>query len=207
VQFVTHRVNTVTGTVYANDPTIALVAFAGEVQRTGAGGLPVRCTTSQITSFSARTLGQWRVQDPHHLLTTGGLLYLDVDSGIDWRAIAALPVVDVPAIHVYSTGDLLRTTPVFTAFARSLGKPWITEEFGGERSLGDSARAAWFRTVYDAQAQYGSAGSAFWNLGAQTTSPTYDVSASTPLALAAVRSHRPPALPRHLWLWRSALRH
>lgn len=206
VRFVTGRVNSVTGTVYAEDPTIALVAFAGEVNPPGSPDNPVAYTSAQITGFFARTLAQWKARDPHHLLTTGGLLHLDVDAGIDWRSIARLPVVDVPAIHVYSTADLTRTMPAFAAFARSLGKPWITEEFGVERSLGDAQRAAWYGTVYAAQADYRSAGAAFWNLGEQTTNPTYDVNSSTPLVLATVRSHRPAALPRHLWYWLSRLR-
>ena len=198
VRFVTGRRNTVTKRLYANDASIALVAFAGEVEPPGSRGLPVRYTTKEVTSFFARTLQQWRARDPHHLLTTGGLLHLDYASGIDWVAIYSLPVVDVVTIHVYSAGDQAITQPNVAGLSRSLGKPWLTEEFGKERAAGDAARAGWFAQVYADQLRYGSAGTAFWNLGPQTTSPTYDVNSSTPLTLAVVTAAGRPALPRAL---------
>jgi hypothetical protein len=144
--------------------------------------------------------------DPHHLLTTGGPLSLDWRSGIDWKAIMRLKVVDVPALHAYSEPDLIRTTPAFASLAQALGKPWITEEFGQDQARGDASRAVWFSRVYAVQVRYGSAGSAFWNLGKQTRSPTCDVNSSTPLTLAVVRSRRGPSLSRSLWTHLSHVR-
>ena len=203
IRFVTHRVNTVSRETYGSDPTIALVAFAAEVEPPGSPDVPVNYTTAQITGFFARTLAQWRAQDRHHLLTTGGLLHLDYDTGIDWRSIMRLPVVSVAAIHVYSVGDERVTVPQVSAFAIALKKPWITEEFGNERGLGDAVRARWFAQMYELQSRYHSAGVAFWNLGIQTVSPTYDVNTSTPLTLAVVRSQRPVTVPLRRWLRRA----
>ncbi len=198
VRWVATRRNTATGVRYRDDPTIALVAFAGEVEPPSAKN---SWTTAQVTGFFARTLQQWRDADPNHLRTTGGFLYLDSSRTLDWQTILALPQVDVASIHVYSAGDRTVTLPAFAARAGALGKPWITEEFGMERGAGDAARAAWFQQVYADQVRYRSAGAGLWNLGPQTTSPTYDVNASTPLTLEVVRRNARPALPTPSRRW------
>jgi hypothetical protein len=199
VRWVAARRNTVTGARYATDPTIALVAFAAEVEPPGSPASPVRYTTQQITSFFARTLGQWRAVDAVHLLTPGGLLHLDYDTGIDWRSIMRLPVVDVCGLHVYSPGDENVTVPAVSAFCTALDKPWFTEEFGAERGMGDPQRAAYFTRMYQLQTRYGSAGAQIWNLGPQVKSPTYDVNPNTPLTWHVVQVSRQAALPATSW--------
>jgi hypothetical protein len=191
VRWVAARKNTISKQVYANDPAIAMIAFAGEVDPPAGSNNTLKVTTAQVTSFFSRTLGQWRAKDSHHLLTPGGLLQIDWNSGIDWRAIFSLPVVNVCAIHVYGQGDQTTTTPAVSSYCGGLNKPWITEEFGFPQSDTDAVRAAEFTHIYDLQRAYGSAGSGFWNLGPQTSGATYDVNSQTPVTWSVVQSHVP----------------
>ena len=187
VSFAANRRNSVTGVRYADDPTIALVAVAGEVEPINTPDNRIGVTTAQVTEFFQRTFAQWRSFDAVHPVSSGGLLHYGWNSGIDWQAIFA--AADVCSIHNYSPSDIA-STPAVAGYCAALNKPWITEEFGWEISLGDASRAAAFQTIYDLNALNGSAGVAFWNLGPQSVSPTFDVNDSTPLTLDVVRRNR-----------------
>jgi endo-1,4-beta-mannosidase len=78
VDFVTSRRNTVTGVRYRDDPTIALISLAGEVEPFEHSDTDVGVERAHITTFFTRTLGQWKAADPRHLVNTGGLLHLDI---------------------------------------------------------------------------------------------------------------------------------
>jgi endo-1,4-beta-mannosidase len=184
VSFAANRRNSVTGIRYGDDPAIALVAIAGEVEPINTPENRLGITSSQVTDFFKRTFGQWRSLDTVHPVTSGGLLHYGWDSGIDWRAIFA--GADVCSIHNYSAGDVA-ATPSVAGYCAGLNKPWITEEFGWETSVADASRAVSFQAIYDLNRANGSAGVAFWNLGAQTQMPTYDVNDATPLTLDVVR--------------------
>jgi hypothetical protein len=196
VAFVTQRSNTVTGIRYADDPTIALVAFAGEVEPLNTPANVLRITSQQLTAFYERTFAQWRANDSRHLVSTGGLLQLAWDSGIDWRSIFALANDDVCSIHDYSTADQTVTTPAVAAYCASIGKPWITEEFGWDQAVGDATRAADFSAMYGLNVRYSAAGVGFWNLGTTVAGTagvgaTHDVNPSTPLTWAVVGANAP----------------
>ena len=190
LNFVVNRRNSVNGVRYGSDPTIALVSFAGEVEPINASDNRLGVTTQQVTDFFRIMFAFWATNAPQQLKTTGGFLQLDWNSGIDWKAIMALPGSNVCSIHVYSSGDQNITLPAVADYCRSLGKPWITEEFGQPVSLNDSTRAAWYQKVYDLQQQRGSAGAALWNVGPQTVD-SYDVNPQTPLTFATVQRNAP----------------
>ena len=78
-----------------------------------------------------------------------------------------------------------------SAYCASIGKPWITEEYGWEQGIGDAARATDFNAMHALNRTFGSAGEAFWNLGSQTSGSTYDVNSSTPLVWGAVVGNAP----------------
>jgi hypothetical protein len=190
VSFVAARVNTFTGVRYSNDPTIAIVSVAGEVEP-----LTVRSaitpTTLQLTTFYRRTIAELHFHDVNHLVSSGGLLQLDWKSGIDWKSIFALPGNNVPAIHVYSSGDEHTSLPAVAAYARLIGKPWIVEEFGFRQTAGDAARAVDFKRVFDEAASRSAAGVLFWNVGPEIVgaagkTQTYDVNPSTPRTFSVV---------------------
>ena len=185
--FVAQRRNTVTGVRYGVDPTVALVSFAGEVEPINSSTNP-GISTAGLTEFFRTVLAQYAALAPRQLLSTGGLLQLDWDSGIDWRALMRLPHNSVPAIHLYSDADRSITVPAFADYAAQLGKPWLNEEFGAPASIGDDARATLFANTYQLTDRYGAAGNGIWNVGPQTTD-TFDVGPQFPLTYAVVRSY------------------
>ena len=206
IRFVATRMNTVNKLRYKNDPTIAIVSFAGEPNPPNSGE-PLKPTTQELTDFYRRVFTQWRAVDPNHLLSPGGFLHLDWEerfgnpsgSGIDWRAIFALSMNDVPAIHNYGLSSNPATdfvSPKIAPYCAQIGKPWITEEFGFTQFEDDDTRSGHYQAVYDIQAQYGSAGVAFWNLGNEVVAPgveptTFDVNPNRPLTWAVVQNNAP----------------
>lgn len=210
--FVATRLNSVTGVAYKNDPTIAIVSFAGEPNPPNSGE-PLKPTTQELTDFYARVFGQWKAYDSNHLVTSGGLLHIDwqalygSDSGIDFNAIWALPNEDVLSIHDYfgrfpATAANDTKAAIVAAAAQANDKPWITEEFGflqqpadGATTYTEADRGAWFRNVYAIQRNPGagvpSAGVAFWNLGSEVAAGSHDVNPSTPATWAAVIDNAP----------------
>ncbi|MHA6629348.1 hypothetical protein ACU61A_28260 [Pseudonocardia sichuanensis] len=183
LRFVLDRQNTVTGVRYAEDPTIAMFSLAGEVEPEAGG--------TTVTEFFRRTLRQAEDIDPHHLWSTGGLLHLDRDSGIEWPTIMAMPENDVCSIHNYSEPDTVVTTPQIARFCGVLGKPWITEEFGFPQSVGDEERARRFHAMFDLQRLHRAAGVGFWNLGAEREPSSHDVNEQTPAVWQAVQANAP----------------
>jgi len=190
LEFVASRVNTATGTRYADDPTIAAVSFAGEVDGVNSGDNTYGLTTATLTTFYRTVEDQWHRIAPGPLLTAGGLSHLDWDSGIDWQAIFALPHNDFAALHVYTHGDRETAVPAVAGFSRAIGRPWVIEEFGFPADLPDVERARRYADMYALADRYGAAGTGLWNVGAQTTD-TYDVGPQFPLTSAVVRRHAP----------------
>jgi endo-1,4-beta-mannosidase len=154
-----------------------------------------------LTDFYERTLGYLASIDPNHLRSTGGLIHLDWQqlyggsSGIDGEAIFALADNTLPALHTYppeyeTDGTPIdHQTPVYGPLADSLGKPWFTEEFGWQQSVGDATRAGYYEWLYDEQATYGSDGALFWNLGFEASGGSHDVNPSTPQTWAVVQAN------------------
>ena len=125
IDFVANRVNTVTGVVYKDDPTIAYMAITGEPfppgqwnsQHAGrdlitAGpnwGQPISYTYSRtdLTNFYASVSKAWKATGARVLVSNGGFGYLDYGTGatdpngIDWQTILSLPSIDLPAVKTY----------------------------------------------------------------------------------------------------------
>jgi Cellulase (glycosyl hydrolase family 5) len=199
LSWVAHRVNTASGRAYGKDPTIAMIALAGEYSApktyafTANNGQPCTMTfsTSDVTSFFQRTLSEAHTEFPNQLVETGGLLYLDWNSGIDWKTIMSDPNDQVCSLHVYSSGDATATVPNVSSYCSSLGKPWIDEEFGFPQTDGDSIRAVEFQGRYSLSLQYSAAGTLFWNLGPQVGANTFDVNQDTPATWSTVIANAP----------------
>lgn len=202
INFVANRVNTATGAVYKNDPTIAFVSIAGEplaankphtgVTATGTSDPNlVNCTiqysTQQLTAFYTNTTGAWKAQGGSVMVSNGGLGYINEyqSAGIDWKAICGLASVDVCGIKTY--GGMFAFAPTVATWTASINKPMIDEEFGYKQSMGDGARAALFASQFTQLRNIGAAGVCFWNLGFQVGGGSYEVSPLTPLTFDAVR--------------------
>jgi hypothetical protein len=131
-----------------------------------------------------------RAADANHLISTGGLLYLDWNSGIDWRTIFGLPNISLANVHIYSDGDR-SMMPTVASWARTNNKPFVNEEFGFKQEMGDQARAEAFRDVYEHSRAGNAAGVIFWNLGAEIGPWSHDVGPQTPITWETVRDNAP----------------
>jgi hypothetical protein len=178
---------TFVGQRYQHVAAIAYYAIAGEALPPNGHDL-LRPTADQLVTFyraTAATLAQ--ADGGNHLISTGGLSFLNGDYGIPWQTIFALPHIDLAAIHVYSAGDRDISLPMVAAWAAQAGKPFMLEEFGFRQSLGDAARAAAFADIVQRAHAAGAAGLGFWNLGPEVASQSYDISPATPLTWQAVQ--------------------
>ncbi|UVI31987.1 glycoside hydrolase family 5 protein [Paenibacillus spongiae] len=182
------------GQRYAKEKAIAYYALAGEPDAPN-GSEPLRPTTQQLTDFFTQASDRLHQSAPKQLISSGGLSYLDWNSGVDWEAIFSAPNIDIAAVHVYSEGDLNITVPTVAQWAKDHNKPLLNEEFGKQQSMGDAARADYFQTVYDTSRQYELAGVALWNFGPEIVDHSYDVNPGTPLTWQTVLNNSP--LPRH----------
>jgi mannan endo-1,4-beta-mannosidase len=197
LRFVANRRNTVTGVLYRDEPTIALISFAGEVEPINSPKNSLGVTTEQVTSFFRRTFAEWKNLDQKHLTSAGGLAQLDWPSGIDWQTIMTLPGSDVCTITIYGDSTAQYVPQQVSSLCHQANRPWVTEEFGARIAMGDARRSDWFQRVFGIQNQYGSAGEVFWNLGPQTMWPSFDVSPAEPVTWRAVQAHDTsiPAVP------------
>ncbi len=199
VSFVANRVNTVTGRVYKDDPTIAWASVAGEPLPIGAhtfvaGATGRSCTisysTRDLTDFYRDTLGAWNRAGGRVLINTGGLGYLnETNSGIDWKSIFSLPTNAFCDIKSY--GGMRWWMPNAASYCALIGKPIVDEEFGWQQGLGDAQRARLFFQTYAQLHSLHFAGMAFWNLGYQLTPTSYEVNPATPQTFTVVQRYAP----------------
>lgn len=220
IEFVAKRRNTVSGEIYATDPTIGMVYLVGEVDApnynnysgTGFQG-KVPFTTSQLTDFYSKTLAKLRSLDSVHIIHSGGFSYInDENAGIDWRAIMADPNNQIAAFEIYSFADHRDTAKKVAAYARSLGKPWFLAAWsscygrsGGDwdnsHFLSEDAMAAHAREMYElvrgaSPADSPGVGSSVWALGPQGGaqsgwSETCDLGPQFPKVLSVMQEFAP----------------
>ncbi len=179
------------GQRYRNERALAYYAISGEALPPN-GRDPLRATANQLLAFYRDTSLQLRTVDAgHHLISTGGLSFLNGDYGIPWQDIFALPTIDLAAIHVYSDGDRDITLPNVAAWSAQNDKPFVIEEFGFQQKMGDAPRAVAYADILTRAHTAKAAGIGFWNLGPEVVAKSYDVSTSTPLTWAAVKHGAP----------------
>jgi hypothetical protein len=193
IDFVANRVNTITGRIYKDDPTIAFVSIAGEPLAVGShaftalatrSSCTISYTNAQLVAFYSSALGEWTGAGGSVLVNTGGLGYLnDAGVGIDWRQIMALQ--DDAFCDIKTYRGMLAYAPTVAKYCAGIGKPIVDEEFGWTQAT--SNRAGDFTDTFAVLHEYHFAGLAFWNLGYQEATTTYDVGPSEPLVWAAIR--------------------
>ncbi len=155
-----------------------------------------------LVSFYSSTTEVLRAADPNHLITAGGFNHMEDSPALGWwQAIDSLPGNDIVGFKTYSQHDL-DLMPAIAAFAGSIHKPAVDEEFGMPQQYGDSSfsggsafnglsigRGPFFRAVYSSGLSLGLAGFVFWNMGCQKGPSSYEVSPDTPATWSVVTTY------------------
>ncbi|MDQ2902312.1 MAG: glycoside hydrolase family 5 protein [Chloroflexota bacterium] len=177
---------------YAHNATLLDYAIAGEVKCPTSND-PLRPTSTQALTDYYRVLSNTLyAADPHHLISSGGLSYLNESHcAIDWQAIFSLPHINMATIHVYSDNDRAITMPMVDQWATGNLKPFMIEEFGFQQGDSDTARSSEFQNMYTLGKQYHVTAMIFWNLGPEIKSTSYEVSPNTPLTWRTVIQNAP----------------
>jgi endo-1,4-beta-mannosidase len=177
---------------YAHNPALLNYAIAGEVKCPTSNDLLRPTSTQALTEYYRVLSDTLYAADPHHLVSAGGLSYLnEANCGIDWRAIFSLPHINIAAIHVYSANDRKITIPMVAQWAATNQKPFTVEEFGFQQGVGDMTRASEFQNMYSLGRQYNATSMIFWNLGPEINSSSYEVNPGTPLTWKVIQQNAP----------------
>ena len=207
LSFVANHVNTVTGVKYADDPTILMVEFWGEIDAPNAGIHPGSTgTTATITAFYKRSAAEWKALDPNHIVSSGGFSYLNLPNaaGIDWQSIMADPNNQVCDIEINSSGDRSTTVPMVSNYCKGLNKPWFLSAWsscyqagGGDLTnepdpshMATHAQDMYMIEKGDTPAVMPAIGSDFWNLAPSNPTPgTCDLSPQFPTVWSIIQSN------------------
>ncbi|MGV8880482.1 MAG: cellulase family glycosylhydrolase [Sphingobacteriaceae bacterium] len=182
------------GKRYKDNSTVWLYSLAGEAEAPRAGDaahIALRPTTQQLITFYKETSNALNAIAPDQLISCGGFIFLDYDSGIDWQSIFALPNIHLPAVHVYGDG-MKSIIPTISAWTKQHNKPLFIEEFGKEKTAPDHDIAAYFQEIYTITKTNNLVGACFWNYGPQTNNDSFDMNnASTPLTITTIKTNSP----------------
>lgn len=211
-----HRVNTITGVAYRDEPAIAAWELANEPRWAGShDGKPTSGPVRRgvIVEWAAEMSGFLRSEDPNHLIAVGdegffagrrfsGHLY-DGSYGTDFETFLSLPHIDFGTYHMYpeawrDAGWGEEWIDDHLAAGVAAGKPVLLEEYGlRDKHLRDTRYAAWLSRI---KAVGG--GALVWMLAAQqedgTPYPDYDGftiydEVDAPSVRAFARKLTPPA--------------
>jgi aryl-phospho-beta-D-glucosidase BglC (GH1 family) len=200
--FIADRTNTVTGVLYKNDPTIAMVELWGEIpapNNSGAVG-----TGAQMQQWYSTTMAEWHSLAPKILVSSGGFSYLNESgaAGIPWQQIMSNANDATCDIEVNSSGDRNTTVPMVTKYCKSIGKPWFLsawsscdkasrsstdlDDFSTDAQMALHAQDMYNVSYGQTPATYAALGTDFWNLG-PTTSNTCQLGPQFPKTWAIVQ--------------------
>ena len=202
IDFVTSRINTVTGVAYKDDPTIAVISLAGEPEPPNTQECGKATDTATLTEFYRRTLAMLASQ-------TRTTCTRRVASGRPTGSTSALAVAVPASTAARSSRSPTTPCPRCTRTRRVGVEPNGTPIDFQAQELGAYANEPRQALVHGGirleaghrrreagllshVAQRGAGGVwlgryLFWNLGPQTAGGSHDVNPGTPLAWAAVR--------------------
>jgi mannan endo-1,4-beta-mannosidase len=183
------RRNTVTGTLYRDDPNI----FGWELINEGQA---VTGRWSERRAWLAEMSGYLKSLDPNHVITPGTWGYRTAAERREWLADHRLPNIDYCDVHNYPRPDansyvdspaaLREFVDNRAAAAFSLNKPLVFGEFGmGVEGYNGFSQTEWFRAFLESNIRAGAAGAMFWIL---TPDPNrgYGVTYTNPRDLGVV---------------------
>ncbi len=193
VQRIATRRNSVTGTMYRDDPAIFGYELLNEAQSLTGRWEERRAWFAEMSAYL-------KSLDPNHLIAPGDWGYRSAAERREWLKDHALPNIDYCDVHNYPRDDtdsfvdspqaLKEFVQNRIAAAAALNKPLVFGEFGMSRDgFKGVTEVEWFRAYFEHTAIQGAGGAMFWIL---TPDPNrgYGVSSSSAAdtdVLAAIR--------------------
>jgi mannan endo-1,4-beta-mannosidase len=168
IEKIVTRRNTVTGTLYRDDPAIMGYELMNEAQAPTNRWHERRAWVAEMSAFIKRL-------DPNHLVTPGTWGYRNSWERRAWLEEHALTTVDYCDVHNYPRDDLdsfVDSPQALKEFidnraaaSYSINKPMVMGEFGmGPEGYNNISQAEWFRAFFDASARSGIGGAIYWIL-------------------------------------------
>ena len=160
------RRNSITGTMYRDDPTIFGYELINEAQCVTGRWEERRAWIAEMSSYL-------KSLDPDHLIAPGDWGYRSAAERREWLKDHALPNIDYCDVHHYPINDAdlfvtsLEALRDFianrVAAAYSLKKPLVFGEFGmGPEGYKGISEIDWYRSYFDHTAREGAGGVMFW---------------------------------------------
>jgi mannan endo-1,4-beta-mannosidase len=162
------RRNTVTGTLYRDDPTIFGYELMNEAQTITGRWEERRAWIAEMSAY-LKTL------DSNHIVTPGAWGYRTAAERREWLKDHALPTIDYVDVHNYPRDDhdlevhspkaLGEFIADRVAGSATLNKPIVFGEFGmSTDGFKGTTQVEWYRAFFDHAARDGAAGAMFWIL-------------------------------------------
>jgi mannan endo-1,4-beta-mannosidase len=162
------RRNTVTGTLYRDDPTIFGWELMNEAQAVTSRWAERRAWLAEMSTYL-------KSLDPNHIITPGDWGYRTAAERREWLRDHLLPNIDYCDVHHYPRpdADLFVDSPAAlqdfidnrAAAALSLKKPLVFGEFGmGVEGYQGFSQTEWYRAYLESSVRAGAAGAMFWIL-------------------------------------------
>jgi mannan endo-1,4-beta-mannosidase len=162
------RRNTVTGTLYRDDPTIFGWELMNEAQA-------VTSRWSERRAWIAEMSAYLKALDPNHLIAPGDWGYRTAAERREWLRDHQLPNIDYCDVHHYpnpdrdvavdSPNELRDFVDNRVAAAVSIKKPLIFGEFGvGPEGFNGFSQTDWYRAYFESNVRAGAGGAMFWIL-------------------------------------------
>lgn len=162
------RRNTVTGTLYRDDPNIFGWELMNEAQSVTSRWAERRAWISEMSAYL-------KSLDPNHIIAPGDWGYRTAAERREWLKDHQLPNIDYCDVHHYPRPDedvsvdsptaLREFIENRAAAALSLKKPLVFGEFGmGPEGHRGFSQLEWYRAFLESNVRAGSAGGMFWIL-------------------------------------------
>jgi mannan endo-1,4-beta-mannosidase len=162
------RRNTVTGTLYRDDPNIFGWELMNEAQAVTSRWAERRAWIDEMS-------GYLKSLDPNHIITPGDWGYRTAAERREWLRDHLLPNIDYCDVHHYpnpdrdvavdSPAELRDFVDNRVAAAVSIKKPLVFGEFGmGPEGFNGYSQVQWYRAFFESNVSAGAAGAMFWIL-------------------------------------------
>jgi mannan endo-1,4-beta-mannosidase len=160
------RRNTITGTLYRDDPNIFGWELMNEAQSVTSRWAERRAWIAEMSTYL-------KSLDPNHIIAPGDWGYRTAAERREWLKDHQLPNIDYCDVHHYPVPDTDVSVDSPTALrefvdnraaaALSLRKPLVFGEFGmGPEGHGGFSQLEWYRAFWESNVRAGAAGAMFW---------------------------------------------